>query len=224
MAASDSEYNEMLRDLVDYANELGYDVVGEIESDEAAVSVDGFVIDCAGPQISLITAPTQRWVTIQFTFDVREQCILDDRAQSKITNADVSTPEEAEEAFEEGIEIDAGEATHSDFVEAVTDRIEAIDYQALEHELVTRLASDDNLYSVLKDDSGIIYGFQLKQRGFVYEDEYGLSEFFSDVQGVVNDSKVPSNLIAQAYNLGNISLESENQQSSMSPDADPAYR
>jgi hypothetical protein len=223
MPVSDSEYKEALREVSEYLDSLNIEIVGDIDAEQDGHSIDGFVIQGAGRKISIWGTKAHEWFEVRHEFDVRGEFMEIHKIENSLQEQGIKSDEEVRAALNDGIEVNLEDVSHDDFVSAASNKIEQIDHDKLNHTLTTQLSDEDNIFTVL-NTNGIIHGFSIARRAFVYEDSFSMSDLFSIIQSIVNDTIVPTNLLADAYGTQKIDPNRAGEGSGIEPSDDPAFR
>lgn len=223
MPVSDSEYQDALREVSAHLDALGLDIIGNIDEQEGDLSIDGFLVDAAGRSMAVSATKDHEWFRVEYEFDVRTEYMEIDQIESHLQEKGIRTDEEVRTALEEGIETDLNDITHEDFVEAAQDDIENINHKKLNHALISHLASGENMYSVY-NDGGVVFGFNVGQRLFAYDDSFGKPEIHSTIQTLVNTTSKPVNLLSDAYDVQQIDLSTADDGQGFDPNDPHAFR
>lgn len=223
MPVSDSEYQDALREVSAHLDALGLDIIGNIDEEDGDISIDGFLIDAAGRSMAVTTSKEHEWFRVEYEFDVRPEYMEIDQIESHLQEKGIRTDEEVRAALEEGIETDVTDITHNDFVEAAQEDIENINHKKLNHALISHLASGENMYSVY-NDGGVVFGFNVRQRLFAYNDSFGKPQMHSTVQTLINITSKPVNLLSDAYDVQRIDPSTANDSQGFDPNDQRAFR
>ena len=222
MTISDSDYQDALLQISEYLQTLGIEIIAEIDEERGDTSIDGFLVDAGGREIAITGTPSLEYFRAEIEYDVRGECVEINEVEKRLQERGINRDEEVRAALEDGIEIDLDDITHEDFIEAAEESISQINHDELQHTLISHLAEGENVFN-LYNDQGIVFGFSISRRIFVYENSFTISKFNSELQEIVNSSIIPHNLLADVYNLGSINVDTGDDRG-ISPSDDPAFR
>lgn len=217
------EYGEALRDISSWVEKVGFDITGDVDDEDSeGNSVDGYVIEAANRQIVILGSPNRDWFQAEIQVDVRGDYLQQDYLEQKVSEHDLDTPEKIQEYLESegGVEIE--DATHEDFLEAAESEIHAIDENELRFAMISHLAQESNIYQ-LSAENGVIFGFDLSRKLFVYEDNYTKEDLFEQLQSIVNYSIPARKLLYDAYGVGEIQIEDGDESGELKPSEDRTF-
>lgn len=145
-----------LREVSSYLSTLGFEVIADVDTvAQDGESIDGYVINPNGLEISVLTKTGRPWFEFSHDFDIRGMFLQSNRLEEINQSREFQTEEALREEIESDPIFNLKDVTHEDFLSRARPVWNSLDEpDRLEYSMVGRLSSDTNDFSCIKKKMG----------------------------------------------------------------------